>query len=172
MSNVINLFKIEDNMKFPLEKVKLIDNLKKAIEFVRQSHQTKNLSIKTEIYIEDILIKANNFLLDVFENILFNAIMYNTNDLIKIKIKVYRYKKDNSYFKLEFIDNGFGITDQRKKIIFEENLEGKRKGGMGLGLSLVKKILENYKGKIWVKDRIKGDYTKGSNFTLLIPEFR
>ena len=41
---------------------------------------------------------------------------------------------------------------------------------MGLGLSLVAEILDLYEGRIWVEDRIKGDYTKGSNFTFLIPE--
>jgi len=39
------------------------------------------------------------------------------------------------------------------------------------GLSLVKKILKNYKGKIWVEDKVKGDYSKGSKFVLLIPNF-
>jgi signal transduction histidine kinase len=41
---------------------------------------------------------------------------------------------------------------------------------MGLGLSLVKKIIDSYKGQIWVEDKIKGDFTKGSNFIILIPE--
>jgi len=41
---------------------------------------------------------------------------------------------------------------------------------MGLGLSLVKKILAGINGKIWVENRIKDDYTKGSNFIVLIPE--
>ncbi len=49
-------------------------------------------------------------------------------------------------------------------------MEGKSVHGMGLGLSLVIKIIESYNGKIWVKDRVKGDYMKGSNFILLIPE--
>jgi len=42
---------------------------------------------------------------------------------------------------------------------------------MGIGLSLVKKILEIYKGKVWVEDKIKGDYSKGSNFVVLLPEY-
>ncbi len=41
---------------------------------------------------------------------------------------------------------------------------------LGLGLSLTSKIIDSYNGKIWVEDRIKGDYTKGGNFVILIPE--
>lgn len=41
---------------------------------------------------------------------------------------------------------------------------------MGLGLTLVKKIIEVFNGKIWIKDRVLGDYSKGSNFVVLVPE--
>ncbi len=41
---------------------------------------------------------------------------------------------------------------------------------MGVGLSIVKRIIDNFKGNIWVEDRIKGDYSKGSNFIVLLPE--
>jgi len=48
----------------------------------------------------------------------------------------------------------------------------KEKGtkGMGFGLTLVKKLVKSYKGKIWVEDNVEGDYTQGSNFIILIPE--
>ena len=42
---------------------------------------------------------------------------------------------------------------------------------LGLGLSLVKMLVESYDGKIWVEDRVEGDHTKGSKFILLIKEF-
>ena len=75
------------------------------------------------------------------------------------------------YFKIEFSDNGIGVPDDRKKVIFQRgNRELKGTKGMGIGLSLVKKILEIYEGKIWVEDKIEGDYTKGSNFIVLLPE--
>ena len=38
------------------------------------------------------------------------------------------------------------------------------------GPTLVKKIVESYNGEIWVEDKIKGDFTKGSNFVLMIPK--
>jgi signal transduction histidine kinase len=41
---------------------------------------------------------------------------------------------------------------------------------LGIGLTLVKKIIGSYGGEIWIEDRIKGDYTQGSNFIVLIPE--
>ncbi len=170
VSNVIKLFKIEESMNYQMEKINLKNYLEKAIEFVRHSYRTKNLKIRIEIFDENIMIMTNDFLLDVFENILFNAVTYNFNNLIEIIIKISKYEEDNSILKLEFIDNGFGISDDQKKKIFEKKLEGKRRGGMGLGLSLVKKIIQTYHGEIMVEDRIKGDHTKGSNFIILIPK--
>ena len=40
---------------------------------------------------------------------------------------------------------------------------------MGIGLSLVKKIIESYNGKIWVENHVENDYTQGSNFIVEIP---
>jgi signal transduction histidine kinase len=69
------------------------------------------------------------------------------------------------------LDNGIGIKDKFKREIFQKRkFEQKSGTGMGLGLSLVKKIINNYKGKIAVRNRIAEDYQKGSNFILLIPE--
>ena len=41
---------------------------------------------------------------------------------------------------------------------------------MGMGLSLVKTIVDKYGGKIWVEDRVNGDYTKGSIFVIVLNE--
>jgi len=58
-----------------------------------------------------------------------------------------------------------------KQLIFSRDY--KKEGipsGIGLGLLLVKKIVESYKGEIRVEDRIKGNFTEGSNFIITIPE--
>ncbi|MFX1363021.1 MAG: ATP-binding protein, partial [Promethearchaeota archaeon] len=92
--------------------------------------------------------------------------------IIEIVIKVLKTQIDNvNYAKIEFIDNGQGVADIRKEEIFQREIkEDSDISGIGLGLSLVKKIIQSYNGQIWVEDRVKGDYTKGSVFMLLIPE--
>ena len=97
---------------------------------------------------------------------------HNNKATININIDISKDKLDKiDYIKMEFKDNAIGISDYRKKIIFEK---GKRKGqrskGMGLGLSLVKKILESYDGDIRVEDRVRGDYKQGSNFIIRLQE--
>ena len=77
------------------------------------------------------------------------------------------------FYKLEFMDNGIGIFDENKESIFQRgNKKDKKARGMGIGLSLVKKIIESYDGKIWVENRIKNNYEQGSNFIILIPELK
>ena len=71
---------------------------------------------------------------------------------------------------MQFMDNGIGILDENKDIIFQKgHKKDKNARGMGIGLSLVKKIVESFKGEIWVQNRIKDDYEQGSNFIILIP---
>ena len=71
------------------------------------------------------------------------------------------------------MDNGRGISDNMKELIFQKgHVKEKRSKGMGLGLSLVSKIMDSYHGHARVKDRVEGDYMKGSNFILLIPEVK
>ena len=57
-----------------------------------------------------------------------------------------------------------------KKQFFIKNQKDKKFRGLGIGLSLVKKIVDSFNGKIWVEDKVKGEYGKGSNFIVLIPE--
>ncbi len=80
-------------------------------------------------------------------------------------------KKKINYIKFLFQDNGIGISKDKKDFIFHERSK-KEKGskGLGFGLTLVKKIINNYNGEIWVEDKVSGNCSHGSNFIVLIPE--
>ena len=101
-----------------------------------------------------------------------NSIKYNSNQIIEIKITFSQSKSnDVNYVNMEFIDNGIGIPDIKKARIFDTEIKPDiKKGGMGVGLSLVKRAIDCYYGKIWVEDRIKGDHSKGTKFIILIPK--
>jgi signal transduction histidine kinase len=68
-------------------------------------------------------------------------------------------------------DNGPGIPDIRKGEIFERLSQVKMKAlRTGLGLGLAKIIVESYKGRIRVEDRVQGNYTRGCRFIVMLPE--
>ena len=171
INNVRKLTSLEDS-KFPLKKENLNQILSNSIEFIYNSFPNREISVNKEIANKKFFVNANELLLDVFENILINSIKHNKNPQVEIDIAVSKTEiEKKKYIKLQFRDNGNGISDKRKQIIFQRQKAVKKgEGGMGLGLSLVKKIIDSYNGKIWVEDRIKEDYRKGSNFIVLIPE--
>ncbi|MFX0001677.1 MAG: PAS domain-containing protein [Candidatus Hermodarchaeota archaeon] len=170
---ILNVRKITevDESEIILEKVDTHRVLNKALDFLHASFQRRNINFQLNIPTKRNYVYANNLLLDVFENILINAVRHNNNPNIEITIDISKEQKgDKNYIKMEFKDNGVGISDHRKKTIFERGTQKSQKSkGMGLGLSLVKKIIDIYQGYIWVEDRVKGDYHQGSNFIVLIP---
>ena len=171
IENIRKLSRIEDS-EIPARPTDLSKMLKTSIEFIQKSFSEREVNVRIDSFNGHIQVNANELLIDVFENILINAINYNLNEVIDINVKLSRFKEEGTnYIKMEFIDNGIGIEDSRKQLIFERGYK-KEKGskGMGLGLSLIVEILRSYNGKIWVEDRIKGDHAKGSKFILVIPE--
>jgi PAS domain S-box-containing protein len=170
IDNVRKLSKLEES-NISLKKIMVYDVLEEAILFAKKSIREKKLDIKITKVKGKIYVEANDFLLDVFENILHNSIKYNKNHEVKIQVIFsIEQKFRNDFLKIEFLDNGIGILDESKELIFEKgHKEDTEIRGMGIGLSLVKKIIESFKGEIWVQNRIKDDYEQGSNFVILIP---
>jgi signal transduction histidine kinase len=169
--NVRNLSDLEE-FEMPLEPIELFENLKNAIQFVQANFPKRTIKVDINSETEIIYVIANNLLIDVFENILMNSVVYNKNDLIYIEISISEIKEfSRNFIKIEFRDNGIGIEDARKKEILQESHEkSENSKGMGIGLSLVAKFINLCEGRMWIEDRIKGDSTKGSNFVILIPK--
>jgi len=173
ISNVRKLSQLEvSTMDFQRTEIRSL--LKTSINDLKNEYQTHNINIKVYSSYKSVYIQANDLLLDVFENILINAVQHNENLSVKIAIKISKKRENQiSFIKIEFKDNGIGIEDLRKDSIFTRaSPDNNYIGGMGIGLSLVKRIIDGYKGQIRVEDSIKGDHTKGSNFIILIPENR
>ena len=157
--------------KMPLVPVEVFSTLRSAINSIHINFPKKDIDIKVISDYGNLYIMANELLSEIFENIIINSINYNKNEVVQIEVLIsviYIYNK--SYIKIEFKDNGIGIDDNRKKIIFQEtHLKTRHSKGMGIGLSLVAKLIKLFGGDIWFENRIKRDSSKGSNFIIIIP---
>ncbi len=116
-------------------------------------------------------VKANKLLHDVFTNLIGNAIKHSNGTTVDIAVKVEDVRDGgNDYYKVSIEDNGPGVPDDMKDKIFNRLQRGDTKArGMGLGLYLVKSLLDSFDGKVWVEDRISDDHSKGSRFMVLLP---
>jgi PAS domain S-box-containing protein len=117
-------------------------------------------------------VQANELLYDVFANLVTNALKH-TGERAEIRIGLERLTEDGRHVcRATVEDDGPGIPDEFKGRIFNRLLKGTEKAkGMGLGLYLVKSLVESYGGLVWVEDRAKGDHTKGAKFVVMLPAF-
>ena len=169
----INTFSQIDTETKECYNIKVKEVLNSAKKFLFESYPNKDIKMQIEAKEKEFIVNANEFLLDVFHNLLINAVVFNDHHEIEIMIKISdEIQNSKSYVKIQVIDNGIGVEEDRKKIIFQrtENMD-KQITGLGLGLSLAKKIIEYFDGIIWVEDRVKNNYKEGSNFIILIPAF-
>jgi PAS domain S-box-containing protein len=116
------------------------------------------------------MVMANELLYDLFSNLVGNAIKHSNGHPV-INIKVEQIQENNTdYHKISIEDNGPGIPDDLKTMIFNRRLRGGSKAkGSGIGLFLVKTLVDDYDGRVWAEDRIPGDYTKGARFVVMLP---
>jgi len=114
-----------------------------------------------EIYTSKIALKQ------IFLNLLHNAIKYNDKKHISITINL---EEQDHLYTFEVKDNGIGIADEDKERIFKlfEKLNKKRKDreSMGIGLALVKRLVEKLGGEISVVSEL----SKGATFIFTIPQ--
>jgi len=109
------------------------------------------------------IIKADpSQILRVFNNLIKNALQAISDDrqgIIRIKLAIV-----NNVCEISFQDNGTGITTDSQKRIFSPNFTTKT-AGMGLGLAMVKNIVDNSSGRIWFETE-PGD---GTTFFVSLP---
>lgn len=167
ISNIFKLSKLEKD-SIEKRKMNLVKIIHKTVSKVKETYENKEIDIKIESFVENPFICANKFLFDAFYNLITNSIRHNKKQNPWINIKI--CQENENKFRLEFIDNGIGIRDSRKKKVFRRaDLNDKLPKASGLGLSLVKRVVDHFNGKIWVEDRIPNDYTKGTKFILVLP---
>jgi len=166
INNVLNFSKIEKGMKqYNFIKVNLNEIVEKVILlFKSQSHYQEFVINKELDYGLSEIFLDSDAVSEAIINLVSNAVKYSEKGSI---ITIKTGETGNHEF-VSVQDNGFGISDEDLKQIFEPFFRsGDEKklhsGGTGLGLSIVKNIIDSHKGTVDVKSQVG----MGSTFTLI-----
>jgi light-regulated signal transduction histidine kinase (bacteriophytochrome) len=137
----------------------VVDGLLRRLEpLVRESGATITRDLLPEVEADPVR------LLQVFQNLLVNAINYRGSEQPRIQISAVAL---GSEFRFEVADNGIGIGREHFELIFAplKRLESKKVRGSGLGLALCRKIVEMHGGRMWLESIVG----KGSRFFFTLP---
>lgn len=146
----------------------LRDVAAQSLEVVRPAAERQRVMVELESYDKPLLVDADGVRVDqILTNILTNAIKY-TPEGGHVTLTI---RHDGSDGVLEVTDDGVGIAPDRIGRIFElfaqaENAIGRAQGGMGIGLALVRNLVDLHGGTVEAKSDGVG---KGSTFTVRLP---
>lgn len=149
--------------KSSMSQINLIKVIKSSIEIFDNSENV-NIDFQSELDTNDLIINGDDEQLTrVFNNLIKNSIQSIPKERKgEVKVIVSHAKES---IKIEVSDNGEGITNEQKDKIFVPNFTTKTSGS-GLGLAMVKNIVENHKGDIW----FESDPPKGTSFFVTLPQ--
>ncbi|MBU0560863.1 MAG: HAMP domain-containing histidine kinase [Bacteroidetes bacterium] len=168
IDNVLDYTKIEKGIKeYLFVDIELNNLVKEVMASVEYPIKMEKFDASVNLCAEDIYLSGDkDAIAEALINLISNAIKYSRE---RKKITVSTEFKD-SYACLKVEDEGIGISKENIKLVFDEYYQIKkgksnRTRGAGIGLAVVKHIMDAHKGKIQVESEVG----KGSSFYLLFP---
>ncbi len=152
-------------MKLNIEKIDLCLLLEKVVDLYEIVAEDRSIRILSDFRGELVIEGDKTRLKQVFANLIDNAIKYSSEDSTIWIVG----EKDGDYVTISVQDQGIGISGQDKIRIFNRLYRAdssRSKRGLGLGLSLVKGVVEAHNGRIVVES---AGENKGSSFNLTLP---
>ncbi len=151
--------KIDTNrIPYTFSKLNVDDYFSDCAEEVGLELETRGIELVYANYVDkDVLVIADGEQIRrVIHNLISNAIKYMDKSKGIIQIRV---KDVGDFIQVEVEDNGKGIASKDLTCIFDrfyrtDVSRNSSKGGSGIGLSIVKKILEDHGGKVWATSRV------------------
>jgi len=137
---------LEQDKKNNDEKIYIKNEVLDRIEYFDILTRSKNIALKHDLDDSTIIMDKRKFV-RVLDNLFSNAIKYNIRGG---KIEIILCMNE-----LSVIDTGIGISEEKIPFMFDRYMRfNKSEGGFGIGLSIVKKILDEYKIKIDVHSKV------------------
>ena len=142
------------------EPVDLRTELNQQIERIRSERDRATVTVNGPI--PNVTVLADGLLEGVFRNLLTNAVVHNDKQVAEITVST---SLSEDAVCVSIADNGPGIPDDHKGQIFQEGEKGLESGGTGIGLYLVKTLVNRYDGDVWIED----NEPAGSVFVVELP---
>jgi signal transduction histidine kinase len=169
INNVLNFSKIEKGVKeYSFREINFNIIVKKVLNTMQYSIKMKGFNLKTHLSeFDDLVFADEDAIIEAVENLISNAIRF-SGDKNEIEINTF---EENNFVCISIRDFGIGIESKDIDKIFDQfyrsqNVKIRNIDGTGLGLPIVKHIVEAHKGKIFVESKLG----KGSKFTLCFPK--
>ena len=151
-----------------LKRMDLGEILRQDAETVKKSSPASSISFSESVNKESRFVMADDYVHEIFRHILENAVKHDPHDQKLIEVDASETIEHGcAYWIIKIADNGVGVPDDKKRSIFERMTKTTK--GAGLGLSIVSVIVDKYRGRTWVEDKVKGDPSKGSVFVVQLP---
>ncbi len=153
------------------EEIDIANLIRRSVKLNYDYSLMSNISIKTEISEERLTIRLDpKRMKQILANLISNAIKYSSEKtVIKVVAKNIR-KKNKEYLQISVIDQGFGMTQEEVEEAFQKyktipNPNSGKVDSFGLGLPIVKQLVESQNGII----EIKSELNKGTEVIMHFP---
>ncbi len=167
IENLLNLSRLEAGViQLNMEKVSLHKVIESVLEVMEPHAEKKEIKLEKDIspYLVPVMGDAG-YLKRVFINLVSNAVKYTPE---KGNVKVVA-RRDGETARVDIVDTGYGISEEDREKVFEKFYRVKgssdKAKGTGLGLAMVKKIVEMHHGSI----DVESEEEKGSKFQVALP---
>ncbi|MFX0093067.1 MAG: sensor histidine kinase, partial [Candidatus Hodarchaeota archaeon] len=165
LSNISVLMKHQLGVSSKLHPVTLVQRLDSVKNSLQSIFPYRKIEIINNIP-PTVSILADSLFDHLLLNLFTNAVKNDPHMVVKIEIGM-ELRPDQSNCILTVMDYAEGIPPHQREGLFERFTEFRKKGkGSGLGLFIVKTLVERYGGQIWIENRIPDDYTQGSCFKM------
>ena len=164
---LLSLTKMRLSGRLEMEPFSLPQVLRNSLAAVEDKAQEKSITATSEIEATVGEVVGNEFsVTEMVTNLLFNAVKYTPeNGTVRLQAS-----DCGEHIRIDIIDTGIGIPTEELEHVFDEffrasNVIKSKREGSGLGLSIVKQIVERHGGTI----SVRSDEGRGSTFTILLP---